>query len=111
MPDPTGPTTYTLDMPGDNGTPFRFVYWPADAAVRYYDRRYTRAKSDIGYGIDHKCEHGQACGPRLHPTDFTAFDADPIRGWQNMDVWDVDRRTVQMVGVWLTLLQDKGICA
>lgn len=105
------PTTYTLDMTGDNGTPFRFVYWSADGAVRCYDRRYMLAEGEPGYGINHTCENGQACGPAFAFTDFVPIGHHGIRGYNEIDAWDIDRRTRELVGAWLTLLQGKGVGA
>ena len=109
MSDTTVPATYTLDMTGGNGTPFRFVYWPADGAVRYYDRRYTRTEGEYGYGIDQMCEDGQSCGPVFNATSFDPHTIYGIRGWHEVDAWDIDRATVQLVGTWLTALKNKGI--
>ena len=109
MTEPTTPTTYTLDMTGDNGTPFRFVYNPTDGTVRYYDRRYTRTEGEYGYGINHMCEDGQACGGALTADNFTVSSGYGIRGWHEVDAWDIDRRTRELVGAWLNLLNVRGI--
>lgn len=103
------PTTYTLDIPGDNGTPFRFVYWPEDGTVRYYDRRYTRTEGEYGYGLNQMTEDGQACGPALAFTDFVPLSNHGMRGWNSIDAWDIDRATRCLVGTWLTAIRDKGI--
>ncbi len=109
MPGPVTPTTYTLDMTGGNGTPFRFVYWPADNAVRYYNRRYPLPEGEPSR-LNHQTEDGQACGGALAADDFTvASGGYGIRGWHEVDAWDIDVRTRELVGAWINLLNAQGI--
>jgi hypothetical protein len=109
MTDTTSPETYTLDVTGDNGTPFRFVFWPGTETVRYYDRRYTRTEGEYGYGVNHMTEDGQACGPALAITDFVPISNHGLRGYNAIDEWDIDRRTMNLVGTWLRVLTEKGL--
>lgn len=97
------PASFHIDLTGGNGTPFRFEFTPDEGPhgqVRYRDRRYTLTEGKPGYGINHTNEDGQACGPALMP--YSLIDCDSgIRGWHEVDAWDVDRATVQLVGAWL----------
>jgi hypothetical protein len=96
------PETFHIDLTGGNGTPFRFVFWPEVKTVRYYSRRHTLTEGEPGYGINHTNENGQACGPALSFTDFVPLCNYGIRGWHEVDAWDVDGETMRMVGLWLT---------
>jgi hypothetical protein len=98
--------TFTLDVTGGNGTPFRFVYWPSDGTVRYYDRRYTLTEGEPGYGLNQTNENGQSCGPRFHADDFSPSAGHGIRGWHGVDEWDIDRPTRRLVGYWIQCLKE-----
>lgn len=102
----TKPMTYTLDLMGGNGTPFRFVFFPEELVVRYYDRRYTLTEGEPGYGINQMNEDGQACSPSLAPATFTNHCNHGLRGWHEVDAWDVDRATMVLVGDWIEMLQE-----
>lgn len=91
---------FHLDVTGANGTPFRFIAWPEENAIRYYDRRYTLAEGEPGYGVNHMNEDGQACGPAMILKGFEGTRW--IRGWHDVSAWDVDAATMQLVGVWVT---------
>lgn len=103
---------FHLDVPGGNGTPFRFVFWPTEllytgtGAVRYYDRRYTLTEGKPGYGLNHMNEDGQCCGPAMDPGAFTPNALHGLVGWHDVKAWDIDRSTRRMVGVWLRHLAD-----
>lgn len=99
------PDIFHIDLTGGNGTPFRFEFTPGEGvhgAVRYRDRRYTLTEGKPGYGINHMNENGQSCGPVLDPSTFTDHGNSGIRGWHSVDAWDIDRKTVVMVGMWLS---------
>jgi hypothetical protein len=83
------------------GIPMLFVWDRTDNTVRYYDRRYTLTPDQPGYGINHTCELGQCCGGPRMASDFRPDDTHGIRGWHEVDAWDLDARTVQLVGTWL----------
>lgn len=103
------PTTFHIDLIGANGTPFRFEFTPYEGphgTVRYRDRRYTLSEGEPGYGINHTNENGQACGPVLGPEAFTGGKPG-IRGWHEVDAWDIDRITVGIVGIWLQRLDSR----
>ena len=102
------PEIFTLDLIGDNGTPFRFMYWPEQGEIRYYDRRYPTTPDKPGYGINHFNENGQACGGPLLDTDFTPLADYGIRGWHEVDAWDIDRDTRRIVGKWITALKERA---
>jgi hypothetical protein len=77
----------------DREIPLVFVYDPATSTVTYYDRRYA--------GEEGFTEHGQACGPAF-PLDAFDPNADHgIIGWHEVDDWNLDARTVRLVGAWL----------
>jgi hypothetical protein len=95
------PEVFSLDTIGGNGTPFRFVYWPKVGEVRYYDRRYTLTPDQLGYGPGNMNEDGQACGGPLLDTDFSSHAHHGIAGWHDVRAWDIDRGTVQLVGMWI----------
>lgn len=102
------PDVFHIDLTGANGTPFRFEFTPGEGihgVVRYRDRRYTLAKGEPGYGINHTNENGQACGGFLYPSSYINRKAG-IRGWHEVDAWDIDRRTANMVGAWLLHIAD-----
>lgn len=103
------PETYTLDTIGGNGTPFRFVFWPGEngGTVRYYDRRYPMAEGETGYGINRWNENGQCCGGARSVDDFVGPHVYGLRGWHEVDVWDVDRATVVMVGDWIEEIRER----
>lgn len=107
--DPKMPESYTIDLMGDNGTPFRFMYWPGSGMVRYYDRRYTLTEGEPGYGINHMNEDGQACGPVLTPEVFTQHGGTGMRGWHEVDSWDVDRATMTVVADWLEMIMERDV--
>lgn len=105
------PEVFTLDLIGGNGTPFRFMFWPKEhqateeGTIRYYDRRYILTEGEPGYGINHTNENGQSCGGPLLVSSFTnAYNygfGSGIRGWNEVDAWDIDRHTVALVGNWI----------
>lgn len=100
------PTTFHLDVTSANGTPLRFVLTPGHAPesspVRYYDRRYTLAPGEFGYHPVNFNEDGQGCGPSLNIDAFTEGPDRTIRGWHEIDVWDIDPRTRALVGSWIS---------
>jgi hypothetical protein len=108
--DKHDPEVFHLDVIGGNGTPFRFEYTPAEELVRYRDRRYTLPVGAPGYGINHTTEDGQACGPARCIEGSTARDVTGLRGWHEVDEWDVDRATMVLVGDWITMIREaKGL--
>lgn len=92
--------TYSIDVTGTNGTPFRFVLWPATDGLRCYSRRHTLAPGQPGYGFNNACEDGQACGPAFAASTFGSFEG-ALRGWHGVDAWDVDDETMSLVGAWI----------
>lgn len=72
-----------------NGIPMLFVLDRDKATVRYYDRRYA--------GRPGFTEYGQDCGPALAVDSFSPDATDGIRGWHEVDVWDLDAHTVRLV--------------
>ena len=107
MPEPTIPTTFHLDVPGANGTPFRFVLipdndTPARSRIRYHDRRYTLNEGDFAYHPRNFSEDGQACGPDQYADSFTTASDFGIRGWHEVDAWDIDQGTRVLVGLWVS---------
>lgn len=108
MTEQTTPETFTMDLTGGNGTPFRFVFWPHenDGTVRYYDRRYTLTEGEPGYGLNHTNENGQCCGGARAAIDFIHHGGFGLMGWHEVDAWDVDRLTMIAVGGWLIQLAD-----
>lgn len=104
----TEPTVFRFDIVGANGTPFRFVYDTAEPdTLRYYDRRYPLAEGELGYGINHMTEDGQACGPVLSVNHINWSHPRGFRGWHDVDAWDVDRATVTMVGDWIEMIKER----
>lgn len=101
------PGTYTLDLIGKNGTPFRFVYMPAEGKVQYFDRRYTLTPGEPGYGPNQMNENGQSCGSALLVSDFLPPRRTGFRGWHEVDAWDVDGDTRYWVGEWLAQIRDR----
>lgn len=105
------PEVFTMDTIGGNGTPFRFMYWPREeqfgelGTVRYYDRRYPVQKGQPGYGINHATEDGQCAGGALYPSSFHPDAQFGIRGWHDVDAWDVDMMTARLVGRWIEAIQ------
>jgi hypothetical protein len=93
------PETFHIDLTGGNGTPFRFVFLPDDGSVWQYDRRHTIKAPDQTHPNFN--DDGQLCGGTFAPSDFIGKDSG-IRGWHEVDAWDIDRATVRMVGIWLT---------
>jgi hypothetical protein len=106
--DKVEPATFTLDITGGNGTPFRFIYFPGEEVVRYYDRRYTLTEGEPGYGINHMNENGQCCGGALSVDTFTDCSSSGLRGWHEVDAWDGDRATMIIVGDWLELIMERS---
>ncbi len=101
------PETYTLDLPGGNGTPFRFVYWPNTGTVAYFDRRHAVPTTDRIYQPYIRDENGQACGGHLTTDDFFNNAMTGMHGWHKNDAWDVDRAVMVMVGDWLETIMDR----
>jgi hypothetical protein len=104
-------TTFQMDVIGENGTPFRFMYWPKDKVIRYYDRRYVLEEGDPGYGINHTNENGQSCGTALLMESFVPVrpvEGHGMRGWHEVEAWDVDAATMHLVGVWLTHIIERS---
>lgn len=98
MDENTAPDTFHIDLTSANGTPFRFVFLPENGAVRYYDRRFA---VEPGKQVHRDfTEDGQACGPAMAPSVYLGGRSG-FRGWHEVDVWDVDRDTAAIVGVWL----------
>lgn len=79
----------------DRGTRLKFIWDPTTDTVRYYDRRYA---GQPGFP-----KHGQECGPSLPPESFNPDNPSGIRGWHEVDAWDLDARTVRLVGLWLKI--------
>lgn len=100
------PETYSLDLIGGNGTPFRFVYWPSTDTVSYQDRRYPSKPDEPQYRPFMHDENGQNCGPTLTYTDFVPLSDSGMRGWNEIDAWDIDRSTMRRVGMWLETLKE-----
>lgn len=97
------PVTFHIDLTGGNGTPFRFVFLPDDGSLWQYDRRHaTKPGEETNPQFN---EDGQLCGGAVAPSDFTG-KVTGIRGWNQVDDWDIDRATVGMVGVWLQHIAD-----
>ena len=106
MSEPTTPTTFHLDTISANGTPFRFVLTPQEerperSSVRYYDRRYASAPGEFGYHPSNFNEHGQGCGGARSADDFMGSHDFGLRGWHEVDAWDVDVHTRRLVGTWI----------
>ncbi len=78
-----------------NDIPMIFVWDPVAQNLRYYDRRYA--------GKPGFTEHGQDCGPALSADSFQPDATAGIQGWHEVDAWDLDARTVRLVGRWLML--------
>lgn len=95
------PEVFTLDLIGDNGTPFRFMFWPKTGDVKYYDRRYPAQPDEPHYRLNHYDENGQNCGPGFVADDFPLSSSHGIRGWHEVDAWDIDRGTRSLVGQWI----------
>lgn len=85
------PKRFSLDVVSDSGTPFRFVFWPGEGAVRYYDRRHMFT------------EDGQACGPALDYDDVMIRGRQGIHAWHDVEEWDVDASTMELVRGWLMI--------
>lgn len=100
------PGVFHLDVNSANGTPFRFVLDPANNVIRYYDRRYPKTDDQPGYGVNHFTEDGQACGPALTADTFARPPGYGLCGWHKVDVWDVDRKTMALVGSWIELVME-----
>lgn len=98
------PDVFTLDVVSANDIPLRFMFWPRQGVVRYHDRRYTLQPEQPGYGINHTNENGQCAGGVMLPGDFSADAESGIRGWHEVDAWDVDAATCRLVGTWLAAL-------
>jgi len=92
MTDTTTPAD-TFAVTTANGIPMLFVLDREQATVRYYDRRYA--------GKPGWPEHGQGCGPAFAVSSFSPDATHGIRGWHEIDVWDLDAATVRRVGNWL----------
>lgn len=107
--EPVKPETYSLDVVGGNGTPFRFTYWPSKDEVGYQDRRYPSQPTEPQYRPFFYDEHGQGCGPVLLSDTFTDSGGFGIRGWHEVDAWDVDRHTVALVGTWIKLIKERDV--
>jgi hypothetical protein len=106
MTEQVKPETYILDVVGDNGTPFRFVYELGDT-VRYYDRRYPTLPDEPYYHPRNYSEHGQSCGPDMLIESFTDLGTHGIFGWHEVEAWDIDAFTRDLVGVWLKSLKER----
>lgn len=103
----TRPETYTLDITGDNGTPFRFVY-ELGGTIRYYDRRYPTQPGEPHYHPRNYNENGQNCGPDMLIESFTETDsASGIRPWHDVEAWAIDPGTQVLVGNWLRMLKGR----
>ena len=76
-----------------NGVPMMFVWNPSTRTVRYYDRRFA--------GQPGFAEDGQDCGPALPADSFSPHATVGILGWHEVDAWNLDARTVRLVGTWL----------
>jgi hypothetical protein len=76
-----------------NGIPMMFVRDPEKGTIRYYDRRYADRPGFT--------EYGQDCGPALTDDNFSPNATHGIRGWHEVTAWDLDARTVRLVGTWL----------
>jgi hypothetical protein len=94
------PKVFHTDLTGANGTPFRFVLWPEENRVLYYDRRYTYVPGQPGYGLDTINENGRVCGPWITPADLSAARNTGLCGRGGEGAWDVDPRTVRLVSAW-----------
>lgn len=98
-------TDITPGTPCDTADAYRFavttgtgmralvIYNPDDATVQIYDRRYA--------GQPGFTEHGQRCGGPQSASDFHRDATTGIRGWHDVDHWDMDARTVRLIGAWL----------
>jgi hypothetical protein len=73
----------------------------------YYDRRYPTRPDELAYRPFFNDENGQHCGPYLEESSFTGDRKYGIRGWHEVDAWDIDRRTVIMVGDWIEMIKEK----
>lgn len=104
--DNTNPEIFTLDVIGGNGTPFRFVFWPKLGDVVYLDRRIPTQPGEAGYRPYHYDENGQRCGAALDADNFTPDAQHGIRGWHEVDAWDIDRSTRRLVGSWIKLIME-----
>lgn len=87
------PLAHTLAATTANGIPMMFVWEPGADTVRYYDRRYA--------GQPGFTDYGQQCGPDLSADSFQQDATHGIRGWHEVDAWDIDARTVRLVAAWL----------
>lgn len=108
MTEQVKPETHSLDLIGGNGTPFRFTYWPSTDTVSYQDRRYPSQPNEPQYRPFFNDEHGQNCGPALNADTFRNHGNTGMRGWHEVDAWDVDRASMVAVGDWLTMLKERG---
>jgi hypothetical protein len=95
----TTPVAFHIDLTGDNGTPFRFVFLPDDGSVWQYDRRYAVGPDEESSPTF--SEDGQQCGGAHSTMDFPATSIYGMRGWHEEDAWDVDVHTRNFVGLWL----------
>lgn len=86
-------TAHTFAATTDRGVPLLFVWDPGTEKVRYYDTRYA---GQFGFA-----EYGQDCGAALYATSFQPDATSGIRGWHEVDAWDLDATTVRKVGTWL----------
>lgn len=84
---------HTFAATTDQGIPLVFVWDPDEEKVRYYDHRYA--------GQPGFTEYGQDCGPALCADSFSPDATSGIRGWHEVGAWDLDARTVRLVGTWL----------
>lgn len=100
------PATFTLDVTGANGTPFRFVYEAGDRNVRYYDRRYPTQPDEQHYHPRNYNEDGQMCGPALLTESFTRGHGG-ILGWHEVNAWNIDWHTVRLVGNWIMTINER----
>lgn len=102
--DKANPITFHIDLTGANGTPFRFVFLPEDGSVWQYDRRYAVEAGKQNHA--HFTEDGQLCGGARSTRDFPGTSIYGLRGWHEVDVWDVDMDTRNFVGFWLKRIAD-----
>lgn len=94
---------HRLDLIAGNGKPYRFNYDPGKRQVTYYDRSVTLDPGDDGYGSSDHNGYPR-CGPALGPSWFDAAKPEPLAG--ETEEYDIDRRSVALVGAWIAHINE-----
>lgn len=101
------PKIHKLDVISTKGVPLRFVY-EMGGTVRYHDRRYPTTPDEQHYHPRNYNEDGQGCGPDLMVDSFTDPGHHGIIGWHEVEAWDIDANTRNLVGAWLSAIKERS---